>query len=98
MTIRELAALILEQRRERIASRYGRLLAEAERVSVVPGRRYTTISRGPEGDMSAFLMVDSQTGAISGIRGGAACEERRYGSLATASQWYWGGYVPRKIK
>jgi hypothetical protein len=99
MTIDELAALILTQQRERIASRYSQWQADAERVEVRPGRKYTKIDHGPERNMSGFLMIDNETGDIYGIKGyGVVHKGRRYGTLATADQWYWGEYGPRKIR
>ena len=59
MTIDELAALILQQQRERIARHYSQWQADAERVNVKPGPKYTKIDRGPEHNMSGFLMIDN---------------------------------------
>ena len=83
MTIDELAALILQQQRERIASRYSQWQAD----------------RGPEHNMSGFLMIDNATGEIFGIKGyGRVHKGHRYGTLATAGQWFWGEYGPRKAE
>ena len=69
MTIEELADLILTQQRERIAAHYSQWQADAERVNVLPGPKYTKIDRGPERNMSGFLMVENATGLIYGIKG-----------------------------
>ena len=98
MTIDELAALILQQHRERIASRYSQWQADAEHVRVVPGPKYAKIDRGPEHNMSGFLMIDNATGEIFGIKGyGRVHKGHRYGTLATAGQWFWGEYEPRRL-
>jgi hypothetical protein len=96
-TIKELAELVLRQQRERLARQHGQRLADAETVKVRPGAKYTKIDRGPEHNMSGFLMVDNQTGEIFGIKGyGRVHKGHRYGTLDTADQWYWGEYYPRK--
>ena len=98
MTIEELAATILEQQRERIARHYSQWQADAERVNVKPGPKYTKIDHGPEHNMSGFLMIDNATGEIFGIKGyGRVHKQHRYGTLATAGEWYWGEYGPRKL-
>ena len=66
-------------------------------MTVKPGKKYTKIDRGPECNMSGFLMIDNETGEIFGIKAyGVVHKGRRYGTLATAGQWYWGEYGPRK--
>jgi len=98
MTIEELAALILQQQRERIARQYSQWQADAETVAVRPGKKYTKIDRGPEHSMSGFLMIDNETGEIFGIKAyGVVHKGHRYGTLATAGDWYWGEYWPRKL-
>jgi hypothetical protein len=43
-------------------------------------------------------MIDNETGEIFGIKGyGVVHKGHRYGTLATADQWYWGEYGPRKV-
>jgi hypothetical protein len=97
MSVEELAALILEQQRERIARDYSQWQADAEQVNVIPGPKYTKINRGPEHNMSGFLMVENATGRIYGIKGyGRVHKGHYYGTLATAHEWYWGEYGPRK--
>lgn len=105
MTIEKLAALILEQQRERLARLYSQSQADAEAVEIRPGRVYTKIDRGPRwGDgptdhnMSGFLMVENATGAIYGIKAyGKVHKGHYYGTLADAGQWYWGEYGPRRL-
>ena len=98
MTVEELAAMILEQQRERIAARYSQWQADAEQVRVVPGPKYTKIDHGPEHNMSGFLMIENATGAIYGIKGyGKVHKGHYYGTLDTAHEWYWGEYGPRKL-
>ena len=99
MTIDQLAALILDQQRERIAAHYSQWQADAERVNVKPGPKYTKIDRGPEHNMSGFLMIENATGAIYGIKAyGVVHKGHYYGTLATAGDWYWGEYGPRKLE
>jgi hypothetical protein len=82
MTIEELAATVLEQTRQ-----------------VRPGKKYTKVDRGPEHNMSGFLMIDNETGEIFGIKGyGVVHKGHRYGTLATAGEWYWGEYGPRRLQ
>ena len=98
MTIDQLAALILQQQRERIASHYSQWQADAEQVRVVPGPKYTKIDHGPEHNMSGYLMIENTTGDIYGIKGyGKVHKGHCYGTLTTADQWYWGEYGPRKL-
>jgi hypothetical protein len=98
MTAEELAAVILTQQRERIARHHSQWQADAERVNVKPGPKYTKIDRGTEHGMSGFLMIENATGNIYGIKGyGVVHKGHYYGTLATADQWFWGDYSPRKI-
>ena len=99
MTIEQLAALILDQTQDRLRRAYPNSPQwEWEKVQVRPGKVYTKIDRGPEHNMSGFLMVDNQTGDIYGIKGyGKVHKGHHYGTLATADQWYWGEYGPRKL-
>ena len=98
MTIEQLAALILEQQRTVIASRFSQWQADAERVTVKPGPKYTKIDRGPEHNMSGFLMVENATGIIYGIKGyGQVHKGHSYGTLDTAGQWFWGEYSPQEV-
>jgi hypothetical protein len=97
MTIEQLAAIILEQSRERLARLYSTGQAEAEQVEVIPGRVYTKINRGPEHNMSGMLMIENATGRIYGIKGyGKVHKGRFYGTLDTVSDWHWGDYYPRR--
>jgi hypothetical protein len=104
MTIQELADLILAESRE-VLRRKGYLTQiEGECVEVHPGPKYTKIDRGPrwgpgrtEHNMSGFLMVENKTGRIYGIKGyGRVHKGRYYGTLDTATDWFWGEYSPDK--
>jgi uncharacterized membrane protein len=95
MTIEQLAQLIQEQKRERLARLYSQEQADRETVEIRPGPKYTKIDVGTSG----FLMVDNATGEIFGIKGyGRVHPGRRYGTLATIGQWYWGDYYPQQHK
>jgi hypothetical protein len=99
MTVEELAATILYQRRKVIAAQYSQWQADAERVEVRPGPKYTKIDRGPEHNMSGFLMIENATGDIYGIKAyGKVHKGHYYGTLGTADQWYWGEYGPQKAR
>lgn len=96
MTIQELADLVLEQSRERLARLYSDEQASWETVAVRPGPKYTKIDRGPQHNMSGMLMVENATGNIYGIKGyGKVHKGHFYGTLDTVRDWYWGGYYPR---
>ena len=98
MTIDQLAALVLEQTRERLARLGYHSQIDGEQVQVRPGKKYTKIDRGPGHNMSGFLMIDNESGEIFGIKGyGVVHKGHHYGTLATADQWYWGEYGPRKL-
>jgi hypothetical protein len=98
MTIPELADLVLTQTRARLASQCSQWQADAEQVDVKPGPKYTKIDRGPGHNKSGMLMIDNATGEIFGIKGyGRVHKGHRYGTLETVTDWYWGGYYPRKV-
>ena len=98
MSIDELAALILTQTRDVLARKGYDSQIPGEKVEVIPGPKYTKIDRGPEHNMSGFLMVENETGIIYGIKGyGRPHKQHVYGTLATAGDWYWGEYGPRKL-
>jgi hypothetical protein len=68
-------------------------------VSVKPGPKYTKVDIGPAGNMSGKYMVENETGTIFGIKGyGQVHKGHRYGTLATVAEWYWGGYVGRRVE
>jgi hypothetical protein len=97
-TVEDLARLVLTQSRERLAREYNQWQADAEQVKIIPGRVYTKINRGPEHNMSGFLMVEHATGRIYGIKAyGVPHKQHRYGTLATIDQWIWGEYTPREL-
>ena len=95
--VEALAALVLEQSRERIAREYGQWQADAETVQVHPRKLYTLIDRGPEHNMSGMLMIEHATGSIYGIKAyGKVHRGHAYGTLDTAGDWYWGSYYPER--
>jgi hypothetical protein len=97
-TIEAFAALVQKERTEQVRKQYQALDAEDYgQVFIVPGRKYTKIDVGPEGNRSGRYMVD-EAGNIYGIKGyGVVHKGHRYGTLDTIHKWYWGGYtaVPR---
>ncbi len=97
MNITELADLILDQSRERLARLYSQAQADNERVIVRPGPKYTKIDRGPSHNMSGMLMVENATGRVYGIKAyGKVHKGHPYGTLDTVDAWYWGSYYPRQ--
>jgi hypothetical protein len=99
MTVEELAGLILEQTQARLREKYPTSPQwEWERTEVIPGPKYTKINRGPEHNMSGFLMIENATGRIFGIKGyGQVHRGHYYGTLDTAGQWFWGNYGPERL-
>jgi hypothetical protein len=98
MTIEQLAALILEQTRDVLRQKGYDSQVDGERVEIKAGPKYTKIDRGPEHNMSGFLMVENATGLIYGIQGyGRVHKGHCYGTLAEADLWYWGEYRPRRL-
>jgi hypothetical protein len=96
MTPDQLAAMVLAQTREVLRAKGYDSQIDREKVQVVPGPKYTRIDRGPHGT-SGFLMIENATGVIYGIKGyGRVHKGHRYGTLATADQWFWGEYHPRQ--
>jgi hypothetical protein len=97
VTIEQLAELVLAQSREVLARKGYDSQVESEQVNIRTGPKYTKIDRGPHGS-SGFLMIENATSDIWGIKGyGVVHKGHHYGTLATAGQWYWGEYRPRKI-
>jgi hypothetical protein len=95
--VQALADLILEQSRKRIAAQHSQWQADAEKVEVKPGPKYTKIDRGPQHNMSGMLMIENATGEVYGIKGyGKVHKGHHYGNLDTTGQWYWGEYYPRQ--
>ena len=95
MDVSEFAAQVLEQTQKRLKASYPTSPQwEWERVAVKPGPKYTKVDIGPEGNMSGKYMIENATGVIYGIKGyGKVHKGHRYGTLATAGDWYWGGYT-----
>lgn len=98
MTVDELAAVILEQRRQVLRAKGYDSQVDGEQVQVRPGPKYTKVDRGPGHNMSGFLMIENATGVIYGIKGyGVVHKGHCYGTLETAGDWYWGEYRPRML-
>lgn len=98
MNVEQFAQVVLEQTKARLAAQYSDWQAEAERVQVVPGPKYTKVDVGPEHNMSGKYMIDNETGVIYGIKGyGRVHKGHVYGTLDTVGDWYWGGYAGEKI-
>ena len=95
MTADEFAAVVLEQTQRRLKVSYPTSPQwEWERVRVTDGPKYTKVDIGPEHNMSGKYMIDNATGEIFGIKGyGRVHKGHTYGTLATAGDWYWGGYT-----
>lgn len=96
-TVEDLAALILEQRQDRLRRDYPTSDQwEWEAVNIKAGKVYTKVDIGPRHNMSGKYMVDNATGVIYGIKGyGQVHKGHRYGTLDTIHDYYWGGYVAR---
>ncbi len=96
MTPHELAKVVEDQSRRRIAAVYSQWQADAEVTEVIRGPKYTRIDRGTKPhQMSAFLMIENETGEIYGTKGyGRVHKGHHYGNLATVDQFYWGDYYP----
>lgn len=63
-------------------------------VFIKPGKKYTKIDVGRSGK----YMIDKE-GNIFGIKAyGVIHKGHNYGTLDTIDNWYWGGYVARKIQ
>lgn len=100
MDVNEFAAILLAQRKAQLKADYPTSPQwEWEQVRVKPGKVYTKVDIGPEGNMSGKYMVENETGVIYGIRGyGRVHKGHVYGTLDTVEDWYWGGYTGELIK
>lgn len=99
MDVNEFAQLVLTQTKERLAAQYSQAQADWEDVEVIPGPKYTKVDLGTRREGSEHIgqgkyMVENETGIIYGIKGyGRVHKGHTYGTLDTANEWYWGGYV-----
>lgn len=92
-TIEGFAALLLKERKERIAATLSQWQADEENVEIVPGKKYVKVNVGFASNMSGKYMVEIATGRIFGIKGyGQVHKGHTYGTLETLDAWYWGGY------
>ena len=93
-TVEQLAALVLEETKRRIATTYSEDQASRETVTVKPGRVYTKIDRSGSG----MLMIENATGNVYGIKSyGQVHKGRHYGSLDTVASYNWGSYHPVEL-
>jgi hypothetical protein len=100
VTVEEFAALVQEQVQADLKRRFpgSPHMHGSEITRVVPGPVYTKVDVGPPHNMSGRYMVENETGCIFGIKGyGRVHKAHRYGTLATVTEWFWGGYGPAKI-
>ena len=90
--IAQLALLLQEETRARLARQYSQAQADRESAEIRPGKVYTKIDIGGSGK----LMVEHATGIVYGIKAyGKVHKGHAYGTLDTTSDWYWGEYYPR---
>ena len=69
------------------------LVNNAATVTIKPGKKYTKIDVGGSGK----YMVVNATGEIFGIKAyGVIHRGHQYGTLDTATEWDWSGYVARR--
>ncbi len=62
--------------------------------TIKPGRKYTKVDVG----MSGKYMIVNETGEIFGIKAyGVIHRGKKYGTLETIEQWYWGEYSPLAV-
>ncbi|MBE9572406.1 MAG: hypothetical protein IMF11_17400 [Proteobacteria bacterium] len=77
-----------------VQKRYPGLNAEyVAQVNIRPGRNYTKVDVGTSGK----YMVVNDTGEIFGIKTyGVIHKDKRYGTLDTINDYFWGEYAPIK--
>lgn len=85
--IKDFAALLERQQRERFAKLYPNL--DPPKVRIVHGKKYVKVDVGSSGK----YMVD-QEGNIWGIKTyGVIHRGHHYGTLDTIHEWFWGDYA-----
>lgn len=63
-------------------------------TNVVLGRKYDKVDVGPRNNWSAKFMV-TKSGEIYGVKGyGVIHKGKKYGTLDTVHQYFWGEYDP----
>ncbi len=100
MTIQEFAELVQKQYLERMNKDFPKPVIDKPDFwlkdsihTIKPGKKYTKVDVGPSGK----FMIVIETGEIFGIKAyGVIHRGKRYGTLETVNEWYWGGYSPRK--
>ena len=100
MTIQEFAAKVEADTRALYTKFFSdtqhkeELVSSASSVRVKPGLKYTKVDVGRSGK----FMVVNDTGEIFGIKGyGVIHRGKKYGTLDTVNDYYWGEYGPRKL-
>ena len=69
------------------------MMWEASHAGAPAGKVTPKVDVGPPHNMSGRYMIENATGVIYGIKGyGRVHKGHRYGTLATAGDWFWGGY------
>uniref|UniRef100_A0A6M3LMB1 Uncharacterized protein n=1 Tax=viral metagenome TaxID=1070528 RepID=A0A6M3LMB1_9ZZZZ len=90
-TIQDFAKLVEKEHNDRREKEYPNL-QHYELVKIKPGKKYTKVDVGSSGK----FMVDAD-GNIFGIKGyGVIHRGKRYGTLDTINEYYWGNYSPIK--
>lgn len=86
------ANLVHQETADRYRKQYQNLDAEREaQITIKPGKKYTKIDVGRSGK----YMVTNDTGEIYGIKAyGVIHKGKRYGTLDTIHDYYWGDYAP----
>lgn len=96
ITVDQLADMVTADQRARLTAKYGAEMAADTRAIVRPGRKYTKVDVSTHGGTHGMLMVNVATGDIFGIKGyGQVHTGHRYGTLDTATAYFWGEYYPR---
>ena len=98
MTIKQFAELVQKQYFERLNEEYPKPVADKPDFwlkdsvhTIKPGRKYTKVDVGHSGK----YMIVNDTGEIFGIKAyGVIHRGKRYGTLETVQEWYWGEYSP----
>lgn len=98
--VREFAELVEKDTKERFekdgfdSSETGVHYLGAIKTTVKPGVKYFKVDVGTSGR----FMVEASTGTIFGIKAyGQVHKGKVYGTLGTVDEYFWGGYVPRRI-
>ena len=92
-TIEDFAALVQKEQIETLTRKYPSLPFDYYQVKIRPGKKYTKVDVGSSGK----FMVDAD-GNIFGIKSyGVIHRGKKYGTLDTIHEYYWGEYDPIKV-